>query len=128
MKNVKQDYGRLPEVLNPHGVEMLCQAVLASGIKEQDIIFLNSPTAQFFIENGFKNISYSASKYNMAFSAYRKTSQPNQHSSQCIPVDEVRQKILTTPLKEIANFYGKSTDAMRAFCSRHGISRKRGAR
>ena len=35
----------LPEILNPRGVEMLCQAVLASGIKDRDEDFIKNGQA-----------------------------------------------------------------------------------
>lgn len=63
----------LPEILNPRGVEMLCQAVLASGIKDRDEDFIkNGQAVSFYIENGFKNSPYSLSKYRLCYSSCKK--------------------------------------------------------
>lgn len=114
---------RLPEVLNPHGVQLLCQAVLASGIKDHDEDFLNGQVVKFFIENGFKDTPYSLSHYQLSFIAYKKDRQRNQFSQDKIPLDEFKELINTMPLKKVAEYYGKSPDAIRAFCSRHEIER-----
>lgn len=115
----------LPEVLNPRGVEMLCQAVLASGIKDRDESFINSQTVKFYIENGFRNSPYSLSRYHSVYFSYRKDIHKNQFSEGKIPLEEFKKLVYTTTLDKLAEYYGKSPDAIRAFCSRHGISRKR---
>lgn len=115
----------LPEVLNPRGVEMLCQAVLASGIKDRDESFINGQTVKFYIENGFKNSPYSLSKYHSVYFSYKKGNHKNQFSEGKIPLDEFKELVYTTPIEKLAEYYGKTPDAIRAFCSRHGISRKR---
>lgn len=115
----------LPEILNPRGVEMLCQAVLASGIKDHDEDFINGQTVKFYIENGFRNTPYSLSQYHLLYSSYRKEKQRNQFSDGKIPLEEFKKLVYVTPLKKLAEYYGKSPDAIRAFCSRHEIYRRR---
>lgn len=116
----------LPKILNPRGVEMLCQAVLASGVKDHDEKFIkNEQAVSFYIKNGFKNVPYSLSKYHLVYSSYKKEKQRNQFSEGKIPLNEFKELACTTSTKELAERYGKTTDAIRAFCSRHGIIRKR---
>lgn len=115
----------LPEVLNSRGVEMLCQAILASGIKEHDEAFVNGQVVKFYIENGFKNSPYSLSQYHLLYSSYKRQKQRNQFSDGKIPLEEFKKIVYTTSTKELAERYGKTPDAIRAFCSRNGISRRR---
>lgn len=99
----------LPKILNPRGVEMLCQAVLASGIKDRDEDFIkNGQAVSFYIENGFKNFPYSLSKYHLLYSSYKKEKQRNQFSEGKIPLNEFKELACTTSTKELAERYGKN--------------------
>ena len=57
--------------LNPKGVERLCQAVLASGIKELDEDFINDRIVYFYLDNGFREGTFGITKYRKIFIDYK---------------------------------------------------------
>ena len=110
---------RYKKPLNPKGVAQLCQAVLASGIKDMDDEFVDNPIALFYLDNGFKGTNFGIKQYRQMFMEYKKDYKYIKKDA--INVSEFLDNCKVMTATQLAEHYGRTTEALRCFCYRKGI-------
>lgn len=109
------------KMINPEGLTRLCQAIIASSIREQDEEFANGDMLGFYLCHSFSgNGGISINDYRRMFREYKKRRERINSSE--LNISHIKEMLKTMSVREIAEHYDRTENSIRSFLYRKGVS------